>query len=197
MKIDHTLLRRIGNGLGRFNPASLPPVSPVAGSRRTQMSNTFAVLEALEARELMSTAPPAPVAHSATFATTENKPIQLYASNILVNDRLPSGAKKGSILVAEVISGPSSGTLAVNYDGNFVYTPKAGFVGTVTFTYEDGTMNSAGATSAHIHDSPPNSSIPWLKKHHYISADEYTLSSKTATITIMIEAPKVPTPKKA
>src|SRR5262249_48389474 len=45
-------------------------------------------------------------------------------------------------------SGPSSGTLTLNADGTFTYTPAAGFSGTDTFTYRasDGGAVSGEAT---------------------------------------------------
>jgi VCBS repeat-containing protein len=38
-------------------------------------------------------------------------------------------------LTAEVVSGPSHGTLSLNADGSFTYTPNAGFADVDTFTY--------------------------------------------------------------
>jgi hypothetical protein len=51
-------------------------------------------------------------------------------------------------LTPVVASQPSSGTLTVNADGSFNFTPAAGFTGIVTFTYyvTDGTNNSNIAT---------------------------------------------------
>ncbi|HLW65289.1 MAG TPA: Ig-like domain-containing protein, partial [Gemmataceae bacterium] len=51
-------------------------------------------------------------------------------------------------LTAILVSQPSSGTLTLNADGSFTYTPDAGFTGTVTFTYyaTDGTNDSNIAT---------------------------------------------------
>jgi hypothetical protein len=54
-----------------------------------------------------------------------------HASRLLDND---SGGT--DILVTRLISGPSHGTLSLNYDGTFVYTPEVGFVGTDMFRYQ-------------------------------------------------------------
>ena len=49
----------------------------------------------------------------------------------------------GDPLTATLVSGPANGTLTLNADGSFVYTPNANFNGTDTFTYSvsDGTLD--------------------------------------------------------
>jgi VCBS repeat-containing protein len=66
------------------------------------------------------------------------------SSGLLTNASSPTNAP----LTAVVASQPSSGSLSVNADGSFTYTPAAGFTGMVTFTYyvTDGTNNSNIAT---------------------------------------------------
>ncbi len=56
----------------------------------------------------------------------------------------------GGTLAAVLDSGPSFGTLTLNPDGSFTYTPEAGFVGVDTFTYvaSDGTDESAAVTAS-------------------------------------------------
>ncbi|OYV80931.1 MAG: hypothetical protein B7Z73_18705, partial [Planctomycetia bacterium 21-64-5] len=41
----------------------------------------------------------------------------------------------GDTMVAELVSGPADGTLTLNQDGSFEYTPNAGFSGTDSFTF--------------------------------------------------------------
>ncbi|MHA6780059.1 tandem-95 repeat protein [Pseudonocardia saturnea] len=66
------------------------------------------------------------------------------APGVLGNDTDPDGDP----LTAAVGTGPTGGTLALNPDGSFTYTPTAGFVGTDTFIYTatGGTATSAPAT---------------------------------------------------
>src|SRR5262249_55418843 len=42
----------------------------------------------------------------------------------------------GGSLTAAVVAGPANGTLALNKDGTFTYTPNANFSGTDSFTYK-------------------------------------------------------------
>ena len=63
---------------------------------------------------------------------------------VLLNDHDPEGDELMTGLVEDV----QNGTLALNPDGSFIYTPDPGFVGTDRFTYVafDGTDESAPAT---------------------------------------------------
>jgi hypothetical protein len=49
---------------------------------------------------------------------------------------LDNDTDAGNTLTARLLSGPSHGTLSLNYDGSFAYTPNADFVGADTFRYE-------------------------------------------------------------
>ena len=54
----------------------------------------------------------------------------------------------GLPLTAQLVTGPANGTLTLNADGSFSYTPNAGFWGTDSFTYTatDGPATSTPAT---------------------------------------------------
>ena len=54
----------------------------------------------------------------------------------------------GNPLTAVVVTAPANGTLTLNADGSFTYTPNANFNGTDSFTYKanDGTADSNTAT---------------------------------------------------
>src|SRR5204863_423622 len=55
---------------------------------------------------------------------------------------------EGDPLTAIVVAAPSNGTLTLNADGSFTYTPNANFNGVDFFTYKanDGSANSNVAT---------------------------------------------------
>jgi VCBS repeat-containing protein len=59
---------------------------------------------------------------------------------ILANDTDPNG----DLLTALLVAGPANGTLTLNPDGTFTYTPNAGWFGTDVFTYmaNDGQADS-------------------------------------------------------
>ena len=50
-----------------------------------------------------------------------------------------------------LVTGPAHGTLTLNADGSFTYTPAANYNGTDSFTYKanDGTLDSNVATVTH------------------------------------------------
>ena len=78
-------------------------------------------------------------------------------SNLLLND---SDADGDPLTVnATPIVGPSNGTLVLNEDGSYTYTPNADFNGTDSFTYEitDGTATATAAVDiniAPVNDTP-------------------------------------------
>ena len=66
------------------------------------------------------------------------------STGVLAND----SDADGDALTAQMLSGPSYGTIALNADGSFTYTPTSGFFGDDAFTYQasDGLALSNAAT---------------------------------------------------
>ena len=89
----------------------------------------------------------APVAAGDAFSTAEDTVLTVPASGVLGNDSDPDGNPLTAVLVG---SGPAHGTLTLNADGGFIYTPAADFAGSDSFTYRasDGTLTSNVATVA-------------------------------------------------
>lgn len=73
----------------------------------------------------------APVARNDSYAATEEQPLRVDALGVLGNDLDIENDR----LRAFLKSGPSNGTLTLNPDGSFVYTPNANFEGQDSFTY--------------------------------------------------------------
>jgi hypothetical protein len=73
-----------------------------------------------------------PVAISNTYTTSEDVPLAVLSPGVLSNDTDPNGDS----LTAVLNSPPISGSLTLNPDGGFIYTPTLGFTGEVTFTYQ-------------------------------------------------------------
>src|SRR5207249_1544281 len=87
-----------------------------------------------------------PVAANDSFATDEDTPLTVAAPGVLGNDTDVDGGTLTAVLVGNV----SHGTLTLNANGSFMYTPAANFNGSDSFTYRasDGTAQSNIATVA-------------------------------------------------
>src|SRR5215207_3193852 len=88
----------------------------------------------------------APVAAGDAFSTAEDTVLTVAAPGVLGNDAAPDG----NPLTAVLMTGPSHGSLTLNANGSFSYTPAADFSGSDSFTYgaSDGTLTSNVATVA-------------------------------------------------
>src|SRR5215218_10021337 len=86
----------------------------------------------------------APTAAADAYSTGEDTALTVEASGVLANDTDPDG----DALNAALVSGPTHGTLDLNANGAFTYTPIANYYGTDSFTYRasDGTLQSGPAT---------------------------------------------------
>ncbi|MDO0978195.1 cadherin-like domain-containing protein, partial [Mycolicibacterium frederiksbergense] len=82
-----------------------------------------------------------PAAVGDTVSTDEDTPL---TGNVLSND----SDVDGNTLTATLVDGPTNGTLTLNADGTFTYTPTTNYNGTDNFTYTagDGTTTSSVAT---------------------------------------------------
>ena len=85
-----------------------------------------------------------PVANNDAYAATEDAPLVVAGPGVLANDTDANGFPLSAALVA----GPAHGTLTLNADGSFVYTPAANYNGPDSFVYRatDGQTYSAPAT---------------------------------------------------
>jgi len=94
-----------------------------------------------------------PVAKNDTITTAEDTPA---SGNVLSND----SDVDGDTLSAVVVTPPTNGTLALNSNGAFTYSPNANYHGPDSFTYSisDGNGGSATATAAitvtSVNDAP-------------------------------------------
>jgi VCBS repeat-containing protein len=105
---------------------------------------------------LLNTPNRAPTAVDDAYATDEDAPLTVAAPGVLGNDTDPDG----DALAAALVSGPSHGTLMLNADGSFTYTPAADYNGPDSFIYRasDGRLGSDTATVsltvAPVNDAP-------------------------------------------
>ena len=87
---------------------------------------------------------PSPVAKNDSYSFTENKTLTVGTPGILAIDTDTAGYT----LTAALESNPAHGSLTLNSNGGFTYTPATNFSGSDSFTYyaSDGTSNSSVAT---------------------------------------------------
>ena len=85
-----------------------------------------------------------PIAVNDSYTTSEDNTLDIAAPGVLANDTDPDG----DLLTATIVSNPSNGTLSLNTDGSFLYTPDNDFNGSDSFTYKvnDGIADSNIAT---------------------------------------------------
>ncbi|MGQ0618296.1 MAG: Ig-like domain-containing protein [Panacagrimonas sp.] len=85
-----------------------------------------------------------PLARDDAAATTQDTPLSLPAPGVLANDL----DNDGDALTARLVDGPANGSVTLDADGSFVYSPAPGFVGADLFTYvaNDATADSVPAT---------------------------------------------------
>jgi VCBS repeat-containing protein len=119
-----------------------------------------------------------PVAGNDSYTVAEDAVLSVAAPGVLGNDTDPDG----DALTAAIVSGPTRGTLALNGNGSFTYTPQANFNGSDSFTYRasDGKGGSATATAAIT--VTPVSDAP------VAAANTYTVQLNT---TLAVAAPGV------
>jgi hypothetical protein len=73
-----------------------------------------------------------PIARDDSYTTPVNTALNVVAPGVILNDSDPNGDPLSAFLV----SAPHNGTLTLNYDGSFVYTPQIGFQGVDSYTYQ-------------------------------------------------------------
>jgi hypothetical protein len=137
------------NGTLVFNPDGSFVYTPNAGFTGTdaftyQASNGTSSSLVASVTITVNPANQDPVAVDDSYTTAVDTPLTVPAPGVLANDSDPDGDS----LTAQLVAGPSNGTLVLNPDGSFTYTPNAGFNGTDTFTYQasDGSALSNVAT---------------------------------------------------
>ena len=122
----------------------------------------------------------APVAAADSYSLSEDGTLNVPAgSGVLQNDTDP----QADTLTASLVSGPASGTLDLNADGSFDYTPVADFAGAVSFTYlasdaaEDSGTATVTITVNAVNDSPTLSNVAnqSVNEDQAISSLAYTL----------------------
>jgi VCBS repeat-containing protein len=116
----------------------------------------------------------APTAQPDAYATVKNTPLNVTAAlGVLANDN----DLDGEPLTAALVNLPSHGSVTLNANGSFLYTPTTSYTGTDTFRYRanDGAANSATVTVT-ITITPPPNSVPVAASDNYSMAKNTTLN---------------------
>jgi hypothetical protein len=115
------------------------------------------------------------------FDPASEMSVMTMTDGVLANDTLGSGAYR-----ATLVDPPSHGTVSLNGDGTFTYTPTAGaaFVGSDTFTYRviNGLGYSSDPTTATILvNAPPTRDPAWAAAgddaYSFLPADSFTIEA--------------------
>ncbi|PKQ69743.1 Ig-like domain-containing protein [Raineya orbicola] len=121
------------NGTLVFNPNGIFTFTPNPGFSGT-VTFTYEICNPVgcsQATVTINVAPPVQAVDD-NYTTTPNNPV---SGNLGTNDVVPAGQAPTFSLVNGGTA-TQNGTLVVNPDGSFTFTPNPGFVGTVTFTYQ-------------------------------------------------------------
>jgi VCBS repeat-containing protein len=101
------------------------------------------------------------------------------ANNVMAND----SDIDGDSLTANLVSGPAHGTMSLNSDGTFSYTPQDGFTGDDSFRYQlfDGKANSNVATATlHIPSGPSQTPPPVENQRPLAVNDVFSTAQDTS-----------------
>jgi large repetitive protein len=137
-----------GSGLAKATAAMLFQGENVGLNQGPESLSTFSLV--------VTNSPP--VAQSDSYSTANNKNLAVSAaSGVLGNDSDPDGDS----LTVVGNTAPAHGTVVVNADGSFTYTPTAGYVGLDSFTYtvSDGQGGTATGTVSVTVTAPPGITV--------------------------------------
>jgi len=108
-----------------------------------------------------------PVAQPDAYSVNEDATLTVLADGVLGND----SDLDGDPLSAVLVSGPSNGSLSLNADGSFAYTPDPDFHGADSFTYQaDDSQDRSAVTTVSITVNPLND--PPLASPGALAAEE-------------------------
>ena len=142
-----------GSGAIAWTPAKSQVGSQAVTVRATDNTTRFAQQSFSIA---VADANYAPVAVNDSFEMIQGSTLTRAAPGVLANDSDPDGDP----LTATLVAAPANGTLTLNANGGFTYTPPAAATGTRSFTYRanDATHSSAVATATVtiLANRPPN-----------------------------------------
>ena len=137
----------------------------------------YGLVDVMEAYLTIGDAPAAPMAADDAYEVFEGDTLSVAAPGVLEND----SDMNGDPLTANLDGGPTGGTLILNGDGSFEYTPDAGTTtDSFTYTANDGALGSNVATVT-ITVSAGGNSPP-------VANDDVATTPKNVPVTINVVA---------
>ncbi|MBD2041903.1 cadherin-like domain-containing protein [Microcoleus sp. FACHB-672] len=131
----------------------------------------------------------APIAVDDSYSTNKNIPLTIAAdTGILASD----SDVENNPLTAVLITDTNNGTLSLNPNGSFTYTPNAGFVGNDSFTYQanDGLLNSNAVTVSITVDEA--NAVPVLARNAGLTLNEGAGVSLSSAMLQTTDADNLP-----
>ncbi len=120
----------------------------------------------------------APVAADDSYSVNEGEILSVSAPGVLANDTDPDGDP----LTAVLYSAPAGGSLSLNADGSFTYTPNAGTTSdSFQYTASDGTAVSAPATVSITVNSTSGNQPP-------VAVDDFADTKRNVAVHINMAA---------
>jgi VCBS repeat-containing protein len=124
-----------------------------------------------------------PVAADDAFATDEDSPLTVPAGGgVLAND---SDGDGDGVFVTGVTSGPANGSVAMNADGSFTYTPDADFNGTDSFSYAIGDGRGGTDTATVTVTVDPVNDVPVAQDDPVVTVE--SLPSAPTNIVLVLD----------
>ena len=117
-----------------------------------------------------------PVAAGDSYIVNEDESLTVAAPGLLANDQDVDGnVVPGQYMSARLEDAPANGTVFVNFDGSFVYTPNPNFNGTDTFTYSAFDVDYSSTATVTVTVRPVNDA-PVARDDEYTVAEDGSLA---------------------
>jgi WD40 repeat protein len=167
------------NGTLQFNPDGSFTYTPNAGyvgNDSFSYTATDGVSTSAPTTVSLSVTNTAPTAVDQSYGIPENTTDNVTAAAGLLNGASDSD---GDTLTASLVSGASHGSVSVNPDGSFTYTPTTGYTGSDSFVFavNDGAASTDATASLTVH---ADSSSPTANAANYSVQHDQTLTVTAA-----------------
>lgn len=154
-------------------------VGDVLYEKVTVLDSCYEVSNSVHYRVCSNTNLP-PIAVNDIFNTVQDKPV---SGSVLTNDRDPEG---GTLTVTTTpVTPPSKGTVVLNANGTFVYTPNPGVTGQDVFCYEISDNAGLKSTACVTINILP---APTVENNKPIAADDATETYLNTVVVIKVKA---------